>query len=97
MHINIIPWQIALSQTNYYKLPYYICMIGVKNKFSIRLKELRELKGLSQSILATKLGYTQPCIGKWEAGTREPSLDDIIAIALFFNVTTDYLLGVTDL
>ena len=72
-------------------------MINLKNKFSIRLKELRELKGLSQSKLANELGYTQPCIGKWEAGTRNPSLDDVIAIAIFFNVSTDYLLGLTDL
>ena len=69
----------------------------IKNKFSIRLKELRETKGLSQGNLALELGYTQPCIGKWEAGTRNPSLDDVIAVALFFNVTTDYLLGLTDL
>ncbi len=72
-------------------------MVNIKNKFAIRLKEQRESKGISQDKLANELGYTQPCIGKWEAGTRNPSLDDIIAIALFFNVTTDYLLGLTDL
>ena len=68
----------------------------IKNKFSIRLKELRENKGISQKQLAQELGYTQVCISRWESGNRQPEIDDIIAVALFFNVTTDYLLGLTD-
>lgn len=72
-------------------------MKRINNKFAIHLKELREEKKISQQKLAIELGYTQACIGKWEAGTREPKLDDVIAVALFFNVTTDYLLGLSDL
>ena len=72
-------------------------MIKVTNKFATRLREIREERGVFQRQLAKELGYTQVCISKWEAGTRNPSLDDIIAVAMFFNVTTDYLLGLTDL
>ena len=72
-------------------------MNKVKNKFSIRFKELREEKKLSQAQVGEELGYTQVCISRWESGVRQPELDDIIAVALFFNVTTDYLLGLTDL
>lgn len=67
------------------------------NKFAIRLKEIREEKGLTQQGLANQIGCTQACISKWESAEREPSLDDVIAVAKFFNVTTDYLLGMTDL
>ena len=71
-------------------------MDKIKNKFSIRLKELRESKGISQQQLANKLRYTQVCISRWESSNRQPNLDDVIIVAMFFNVTTDYLLGLTD-
>ena len=72
-------------------------MIKVNNKFSIRFKEFREEKKLSQAKIGKELGYTQVCISRWESGERMPNANDIIAVAIFFNVTTDYLLGLTDL
>lgn len=72
-------------------------MIKVVNKFSTRFKELREENKLSQSKIGKDLGYTQVCISRWESGERMPNANDIIAIALYFKVTTDYLLGLTDL
>ena len=72
-------------------------MIKVENKFSIRFRELREEKKLSQAQIGNELGYTQVCISRWESGERMPNANDIIAVAIFFNVTTDYLLGLTDL
>ena len=72
-------------------------MIKINNKFSIRFKELREERKLSQAQIWKELGYTQACISRWESGERMPNANDIIAVALFFNVTTDYLLGLTDL
>ena len=68
----------------------------MKNKFATKLKELREECGLSQTQLGKKLNVTQAGVAKWEAGTREPSLDVLLAIAQYFNVTTDYLLGLED-
>lgn len=72
-------------------------MFKVNNKFSIRFKELREERKLSQKQIGKELGYTQVCISRWESAERMPNANDIIAVALFFNVTTDYLLGLTDL
>lgn len=68
----------------------------MKNNFKKRLKELRNESCLLQKQLATDLGVTQACIGKWETGDREPSLDDLIKVANYFSVSTDYLLGLED-
>ena len=53
------------------------------NKFNEKLKELRNELKLLQKQLASDLGVTQACIGKWETGDREPSLDDLIKIAKY--------------
>jgi len=59
------------------------------------LKELREEKGLTQTQLANHLGYKSPVtVNQWETGKRTPELDNLIAIAKFFDVTIDYLVGV---
>lgn len=68
----------------------------MQNKFGERLKELRLEAGLSQKALGEKLGFSQTCLAKWEIGIRESCFDDLIKIADFFNVTTDYLLGRED-
>lgn len=59
----------------------------------IRLKELREIKGISQKELADFLNLTQVQISKYELGKNEPDLSTTKKIANYFNVTIDYLLG----
>ena len=66
------------------------------SSFAERLKELRQEKRLSQDALAEILDISQTGISYWELGVRRPTSDFIIAIAKYFNVTTDYLLGVSD-
>ena len=66
------------------------------NKFNEKLKELREEKKLLQKQLASELDVSQVTIARWETGTREPSFDDLIKVAKYFNVTTDYILGLED-
>ena len=66
------------------------------NKFSQRLKELREENKLLQKQLASELGVSQVTIARWETGSREPSFDDLIRIARYFSVTTDFLFGLED-
>ncbi|MCL2861401.1 MAG: helix-turn-helix domain-containing protein [Firmicutes bacterium] len=66
------------------------------SKFSERLKELREEKGLSQRDLAKATGISQNAITCWETEKSLPIANAIITLAGFFDVTTDYLLGVTD-
>lgn len=66
------------------------------NKFQERLRELRLDRKLSYSQLSacTGLGTTALCY--WETGKRVPNANAIIVLAQYFDVTTDYLLGVTD-
>lgn len=65
-------------------------------KFKDRLKELRTEKELSQTKLAEKLGVDFRTISNWENGVRKPDIDTLVEIAKFFDVSTDYLLGMVD-
>lgn len=65
-------------------------------KFTIRLKELRADKNLSQADLAIATGLTQGAITYWETGQRVPNAKAIIILARFFDVSIDYLLGEKD-
>ena len=64
--------------------------------FRIRLKELREQKGLSQDAFSKDIGVSQSTVGNWESGTRQPKMDVLEKIARYFDVSTDYLLGRSD-
>lgn len=65
-------------------------------EFKDRLKELREIRGISQMQLAKEIKLSQSAIAKWELGKTEPTASAIIAVAKFFDETTDFILGVTD-
>ena len=66
------------------------------NTFGKRLKELRAENELRQSDLASRLSVDQRTISNWEKGIREPNIDMIIKIAKLFDVSTDYLFGLSD-
>ena len=61
--------------------------------FSERLKGLRKQKGLSQRALADELRIGGSTIAMYESGKREPDHEMTEAIADYFNVDIDYLLG----
>lgn len=65
-------------------------------EFKDRLKDLRVERGISQMQLAKELKLSQSAIAKWELGKTEPTASAIIAVAKFFNETTDFILGVKD-
>jgi transcriptional regulator with XRE-family HTH domain len=67
-----------------------------KNNFSLRLKENRELKEMSQGDLAKKSNLQPSAISHFETGKRKPSFDNLRSLADALEVTTDYLLGRTD-
>ncbi len=64
--------------------------------FKDKIRELRIEKGLSQLELAQKLGYTQSMVSFWERGIHEPTESVIRKTATFFEVSTDYLLGLEE-
>ena len=59
-----------------------------------RLKYLRTSRGLFQSDVAKIIGVTTSAYGYYENGKRDMSTDIVATLANFFNVSTDYLLGV---
>lgn len=65
--------------------------------FCERLRELRTRHGYSQNELAKAIGVERTRYNKWETTGSEPSFAVLVQIADFFNVTTDYLLGRTDI
>lgn len=65
-------------------------------QFAGILRELRKERHLPQAVLAKALYICQSTIAYWECGKREPTATNIIAIADYFDVSTDYLLGRTE-
>lgn len=61
-----------------------------------RIKELRNELDITQNKLADVLGVTQDSISLWENGKRVPDTQYIIVLAKFFDVTSDYILGLSD-
>ena len=61
-----------------------------------RIKSLREKRGLIQELLATELGITQQMLSKYERDSSIIKVDVLKRLAGYFNVTTDYLLGLSD-
>ncbi len=59
---------------------------------SVRLKELRTNKNLTQAQVAQYVGVTRAVISAYETDIRQPSYDVLIRLALLYGVTTDYLL-----
>jgi len=66
------------------------------NTISSRIRELRNEKELTQKQLANFIGTTEDSVFSWEKGRAEPSVSFIISLAKYFEVTTDYLLGLED-
>ena len=66
------------------------------NTFKDRLRELRLEKHVSRKELAGFLYVSERLISYWENGKRECGFDMLIKIAKYFNVSTDYLLGMTN-
>lgn len=64
--------------------------------FEIRLKELRNELQLNQKEFAKLVNLSPSTIAMYETGRRNPDPDTLKTIAAFFNVSVDYILGVTD-
>ena len=62
---------------------------------SRRIYELRTSFNWTQVQLAQKLGVTKQTVSNWENDNIQPSIDMLVNISRIFNVTTDYLLGLS--
>ena len=61
-----------------------------------RIKELRENRGVMQTALADELGITQQMLSRYETNVLCIKADILKKMADYFNVTTDYLLEISD-
>lgn len=61
--------------------------------FPYRLRQLRERRRMNRAALGECCGLSKCAISRYERGEREPTMSALIAIADFFDVSVDYLLG----
>lgn len=65
--------------------------------FGSRIKKLRKEKHISQSMLASELGVSTNAISQYETDKRFPDQKCIVKICHFFGVSSDYLLGLSEI
>ncbi len=64
--------------------------------FSQKLVALREERRQNQTASAIGIGTTQRKVSYWETGATEPCLEDLKRICQYYQVSADYLIGLTD-
>ena len=65
----------------------------MRNTLNENIKQLRLQKGLNQVEFAKCMNVTKQCVSNWENDNVLPSIEMLVRMADFFQVTTDYLLG----
>lgn len=70
---------------------------GYNNVFAERLRSLMDERKTTQLILANEIGVTRQAISQYMDGSAQPNIDKLYKIAIYFDVSTDYLLGKTDI
>ncbi len=71
-------------------------MIKREMIFKENLKELLLQSNLSQAKLANEIGVSQRAVSKWLIGQAEPTATNLFKIAIFFDISLDFLLGLKD-
>lgn len=61
-----------------------------------RLRNIREDQDLTQAELGKVLNKSQQGYNHIEAGRAEPKIDDLVKLCKFYNLSADYLIGITD-
>ena len=68
----------------------------MKNLFPQRLTELLKTNNISKRKLAKENGVSAMSVSDWSTGKVQPTADNIYMVAVFFNESADYLLGLED-
>lgn len=61
--------------------------------YQIKIRELREDNDLTQKDIANYLGIEQTVYSRYETGRNELSIENLIKLCKFYNVASDYILG----
>ena len=69
---------------------------GDSVEFRRRLQNLRERRRISRIVLSELCGLSPDAVRRYERGEAEPSLKSLVALAEFFEVSVDYLIGRCD-
>lgn len=64
--------------------------------FGEKIRALRTEKGLTQTQLADKVGLVKGSISAYEQGKKYPSVEVLIKLCSVFDVSSDYLIGLSD-
>ncbi|MDU4959077.1 MAG: helix-turn-helix transcriptional regulator [Sporomusaceae bacterium] len=67
-----------------------------KEKFVQRLNLLLDQHNTSKQALADAIGTSRPAVSQFASGTNLPSIEKLVAIAEYFKVSLDYLVGLSD-
>jgi transcriptional regulator with XRE-family HTH domain len=67
------------------------------NKIGLIIGKLRVESGVTQQELAKEIGVKRETVNQWENGTRQIKAESIIKLCKYFNVTADYLLGLSEI
>ncbi len=65
-------------------------------EFGKKVRTLRKEKKISIIELSKSIGYSKSIINYWENGKKEPTFSAIVSLCKFFDVSADYLLGLSD-
>lgn len=69
---------------------------GYNNVFATRLRDLMAKRQITQETLAEQVGCSRQAISQYTDGSTVPNFDKLLGIAKFFNISADYLLGLTN-
>lgn len=90
-YFNVSADYLVGLNNNFGKIDY-----DCKNEFKDVVKRLRIEKHMPQETLAKELGVSNGIISIWENGLREPSMRSLILLAKYFNVSINYLVGLSN-
>ena len=103
---NEMPLMKLNELANYYHTTFdYILGLSLEHEFikekkeidlnilKTRLYEIRKQKNLSQNLLCQKIGFSQTTYSQYERGITIPTSFKLLAIAQYYNVSIDYLVG----
>ena len=62
-----------------------------------RLREMRKLKNITLIKAGIELNTTHATISRYENEKLEPSIDTLIALCKLYNISSDYIIGLTDI
>lgn len=75
-----------------------MCVMEVIDmQFNDRLRALRQDKDLTQNALSKLLSIDRKTLSNYETGYRTPSIYLVVKMANYFEVSVDYILGITDI